>query len=116
MAVKSANWYMKVLLGLLFIGVIAGYTILQSEDFIEGPQITILSPAGGILQSEPLVQIQGKAMRVAEITMNGAPIFIDESGNFDEQILLAHGLNIITLEAQDKFERKVSKELELLYK
>ena len=116
MAVKSANWYIKVLFGLLFIGILGFYTVLQSEDFVEGPQITILSPAGGILLEEPLVHIQGRAERVAEITLNGSPIFIDESGNFDEQILLVQGLNIITLEAQDKFERTVSKELELIYK
>ena len=116
MVFKSANWYLKVLFGLLFIGVIAGYTVLQSEDFIDGPQITILSPADGILFEEPLVRIEGRAERVAEITLNGSPIFIDESGNFDEQLLLVSGQNIITIEAQDKFERKVSKKLELLYK
>ena len=113
---KNANWYIKVLTGLLFIGIIAFYTVIQSEDFIDGPQITILSPAGGILLEEPLILIQGKAERVAEITLNGSPIFIDESGDFNEQILLVPGLNIITLEAQDKFERTVSKELELIYK
>lgn len=106
----------KVLFGLLFIGVIAAYTIIQSEDFVDGPQITILSPESGILFEEPLVHIQGKAERVADITLNGNPIFIDESGNFDEQLLLVDGLNIITLEAQDRFERTVSKELELIYK
>ncbi len=116
MKVKSANWYVRVFFGLVFVGVIAFYTVLQSEDFARGPEITILSPASGILLNEPLVEIQGEALRVSDITLNGNPIFIDESGAFSETILLVSGLNIIKVEAQDKFERKVSKTLELLYK
>jgi hypothetical protein len=116
MAVKSANWYIRVLLGLLFVGVIAFYTVLQSEDFARGPEITILSPEGGILLSEPEVEVRGVAERVNEITLNGNSIFIDESGAFNETILLVPGINIITIEAQDKFERRVTETLELLYK
>ena len=115
MSVKSANWYARALIGLLFLGVIAFYTLIQSEDFARGPEIAILYPQGGILLSEPLVEIRGVALRVSDITLNDAPIFIDESGAFNETILLVPGLNIITIEAQDKFERRVTKTLELLH-
>ena len=113
---KSANWYIKLLFGLIFVGIIVGYVIFQSTDFVDGPLITISSPEDGILVTEPLVHIKGIAERVSEIRLNGNPIFIDESGNFDEPLLLVYGHNIITLEAQDKFERTISKELELIYK
>ena len=115
MSVKSANWYARALIGLLFLGVIAFYTLIQSEDFARGPEIAILYPQSGILLSEPLVEIRGVALRVSDITLNDAPIFIDESGAFNETILLVPGLNIITIEAQDKFERRVTKTLELLH-
>jgi hypothetical protein len=113
---KSANSYLKILLGVLFIAVIFGYTYFQSEDFARGPEFTYLSPEGGTIFEDSLIEVKGQVLRVSKITLNGNPIFTDEEGNFSEAILLSIGQNIITLEAQDRFERKVTETLELIYK
>ncbi len=111
---KSANTYIKILLGVLFIAVIFGYTYFQSTFLAEGPQFTFVSPASGTIIEDSLVEIKGVVLRISDISLNGSPIFIDEEGNFSEMILLSPGQNIITLEAQDKFERKITRVLELV--
>lgn len=113
---RSANTYIKYLAGALFVAVILGYAYFQSELLAHGPQFTFIEPASGTMFEEPLVNIRGKVERVSDITLNGDHIFIDEEGNFSEKILLSPGQNIITLEAQDKFGRKITKILELIYK
>ena len=116
MRYKSANAYIKFLIGALFVGVIFGYTYFQSSFLADGPQFTLLEPSSGTMFEESLIEIKGTVLRVSDITLNGDPIFIDEEGNFSETILLLPGQNIITLEAQDKFERKITEVLELIYK
>ena len=114
MANKSANTYIKILLGALFVAVIFGYAYFQSSFLADGPQFTLLEPASGTMFEESLVEIKGKVERVSTISLNGNTIFIDEEGNFSEMMLLSFGQNIITLEAQGKFERKITEVLELI--
>jgi len=113
---KSVNTYIKILLGVLFIAVILWYAYLESSFLADGPQFTFVTPTSGTIVEDSLVEIKGVVIRVSDISLNGNSIFIDEEGNFSEIILLSKGQNIITLEAQDKFERKITEVLELIYK
>ena len=38
--------------------------------------------------------------------MNGRPIYTDENGDFEEELILASGLNIIELKARSRFGRE----------
>lgn len=116
MRVKSANTYIKISVGVLFLAIIFGYAYFQSGLLAEGPKFAFVEPPSGTMVEESLVEIKGVVLRVSDITLNGNPIFIDEEGNFSEMILLSPGQNIITLEAQDRFERKITEILELIYK
>lgn len=113
---RTVNWYLKLLLGILFIVIIAGYTYIQSNDFARGPILIIDRPENGASVEEPLVMVEGSALHISDIQLNGNSIFIDETGHFSEQMLLVRGQNVITLSAQDKFGREVKKTLELVYK
>lgn len=113
---RSPHWYAKVIFGFIFIALLAGYVYLESGDFVEGPQITILAPRGGTMIEDSLIHISGVALRVSKLELNGDTIFIDEAGNFREQILLIPGINIITLTAEDKFGRKIKEIVELIHK
>lgn len=115
MKIKTIHWYAKVLFGLLFLAVIGVYAYAQTDEFAQGPEITILTPEGGTMIEDSLIAVEGLAYRVAEVELNGAPIFIDEAGNFREHVLLVPGQNIITLHAKDKFGREVKEIVELLY-
>lgn len=107
----------------LFIGTIIflvlitlGYTAYEIQKVIFGPKITILSPNDGSLASTSEIQIIGTTKNIQDISMNDRKIFIDEQGNFKEELLLSYGYNIITLKANDKFGRDTEKKLEIIYK
>lgn len=58
-------------------------------------------------------EITGKVERAVHISLNGKPINIDEDGNFKETLIVFKGVNIITLEAKDQFDRGVQTEINL---
>lgn len=107
---------MKILGAIAVVAVIGGYGMYRAKTIAEGPKVFIESPEDGSLLSESLVTISGTAKNISFLNLNGAQIFTDESGRFEEKILLSYGYNVITLEAKDRFGRKTEKSLQLMYK
>lgn len=99
--------------GLAFIG---GYILYQTKNLIRGPEIVIESPAKSLISDKSNIEIKGTTERIAHLFLNGRRIFTDEGGRFVEKLLLAPGYNIIRLEAKDKFGRRTSQVLELVYR
>ncbi len=95
---------------------IAGYSLFQARNVIQGPVVEIHSPENGTSLSESLISIEGIAKNISHISLNGRPIFIDERGRFAETLLLSYGYNIMTVKASDKFGKEIKKTLELVYK
>ena len=56
------------------------------------------------------------AKNIKDISLNDRKIFIDEQGNFKEQLLLSYGYNVFKIKANDKFGRSVEKIVEIIYK
>ncbi|KKT45150.1 MAG: Polymorphic outer membrane protein [Parcubacteria group bacterium GW2011_GWA2_44_15] len=110
----------KFLLGVCFMGlIVAGiglYAYGQSREYLHGPQVTIREPKDGSVLSEAPVVISGNAQNIAYIMLNDASIFVDSKGDFNQKLLLLPGYNILTIEALDRFGKKVEKTLELVYK
>ncbi|MFA6227310.1 MAG: hypothetical protein WC631_02460 [Candidatus Paceibacterota bacterium] len=112
---KTRKW-IKIISISTFTLFVVCYALYEVQRIAYGPRITILTPKNGSLVSESFVNILGKAENIKDISMNDRKIFIDETGNFDEKILLSYGYNLITLKASDKFNRKTEKTLEIVYK
>lgn len=93
---------------------LALYAYYQSKDFISGPQIEILNPKNGDSFDKALITIEGVAKNIARININDRQIFVDKNGLFSEKLLLLEGYNIITIYAEDKFEKTKKKELHLV--
>jgi len=108
----------RIKIGLISLSVliVVGYTSYEIQKIIFGPRINIINPKNGMSVSESLTKISGSTQNVNDISMDDRKIFVDEKGNFNEQILLSYGYNLITIKASDKFERKVEKTLEIIYK
>ncbi len=102
----------------LLLSTIIGYAYLRSKEFLTGPQLTILEPKNGqtVASTSPEVLLKGKAENIAFLTVNGAQVFTDEYGDFGRKLLLPAGLAIITVEAQDKFGRSITREVSLIVK
>lgn len=107
---------MKIGVVILVFGGVLIYTAFSSRIFVAGPQIEISSPqSGSTIDATPLVAISGMAENVAHIWLNGRRIFTDESGDFQETVLLYPGYNVIKFNAVDKFDRSTEETLKLVY-
>ncbi len=82
------------------------YVFFQSKDFISGPQISITYPTEGIYLDDTFVSVKGTAHRVAYLSLNDRPIFVNESGVFEEALLAHEGYTILSLKATDRFGRE----------
>ncbi len=107
---------LKIILTLVVISIVVGYSYSRSKNFITGPTITMISPQTGIGVSKSLLEIQGIASSISYISINDRQIFTNEDGEFKEKLLLFPGYNIISIKASDKFDRKIEKTLEIIYK
>lgn len=93
----------KILTILLFIVCMSGYSLYQARKVIEGPMIRIASPYDGTSTSTSMIDIQGTSSNIAFMYLNGRKIFTNDAGEFNENILLFPGHNVIELRAEDKF-------------
>jgi hypothetical protein len=95
--------------------IVIGYTIFNFRIFVAGPQIVFKSPTNGSAQEKSLVEIEGLAKNISHITLNDRQIFINQSGEFNETVLLYPGYNVFTVKARDKFNRETENKLEIVY-
>jgi hypothetical protein len=101
-------------LGLLA-AVVLVYTIFQFHNILTGPEVSISSPPNGAHVATALTEITGNTQNISAISLNDRPIFIDESGEFKEKILLQDGYNVLKIQAEDKFGRKTERMIELTH-
>lgn len=92
---------------------IVGYGLFEARKLLEGPEITIESPADGTATSSAIVTIVGNAQNIAFLTINDGPAYTDETGKFVYQFSPPPGYSIVTVAAVDRFGRKTSKSIAL---
>ncbi len=102
----------RIVLALFFI-LVVGYAYYEARGVLYGPNIEIASEVTEV--SDPYIEIQGKAERISDLSMNGRPISVTEDGAFNEPYLLAPGLNRIMLDATDRYGRTAQEIVEVVY-
>lgn len=91
----------------IFVAVIViGYSLFSARHIIKGPTIDVASPKNGEVTESNFVEIRGQSQNLNYISLNDRQIFIDDSGNFKEKLLLYTGENTIKLYGKDKFGRE----------
>lgn len=90
------------------------YAYFEARNLLYGPQIE-LAHSGAITVHEELVAISGTVENVTEITLSGRPVFIDDTGLFTEELLLAEGVNRFVFEARDRFGNTTRETLQIVY-
>ena len=93
---------------ILMLSAIFVYGIFQTRDYLMGPRILLESPEEGQIFKGNLIEVSGKINDVSRVTLDGRLIFTNEAGEFKEKTLLAPGVNVIELKAEDKFGHKTS--------
>lgn len=103
----------KRALAILGIIIVVGYASFALSGFLRGPRIVLESPLSGFSTTTPLVTLVGTAIHSNNLTINGAVVPLDLKGNFRSQLILAPGYNIMTITAEDHYNRTVEKNLEI---
>ncbi len=108
--------HLAIIITLFLLLLVGGYTAYEVQKVVSGPQIMLLSPEDGAFVSTSSIMISGTATNVSVISLDDRKIFIDEAGNFKEEMLLSPGYNIFKLDASDKFGSTIEKTVEVIYK
>jgi len=90
--------------------ILVGYGALEAAPLLAGPDLVLTTPLEGSTARDGMVEVTGVATRVNSLSLNGAPLLIDEAGNFSRLIVLPRGSAILTLTASDRFGRSITKE------
>jgi len=107
--------FLKKAAFILIACLVFGYAAFQSQNLILGAELDVASPRNDSTVTESLLTVSGTAIRVSKISLDGRQIFTDKAGLFSEEILLAPGPNIIHLDIEDRFGKKKSKSLLVMY-
>ncbi len=90
--------------------VLLSYGLLKAWPLLSGPTIMLSTPTDSQTISGGIVEVTGVAKRTESLVLNGAPLLIDEAGNFSTTLVLPPGSAILRLTASDRFGRKTSVE------
>lgn len=96
--------------------VIIIYSYFQTKNLINGPEITILSPANGSVLTDSLITLEGTTKNISKISVNDRPILIDQKGSFREQLVVPLGYTIISVKGIDRFGKEKEVTLEIVLK
>lgn len=98
---------------IVFLVLFLGYAIFEAKKLLSGPSLTILEPKNGQSFTTQNNTIRGTVSNASFIKLNDRQIFVDKNGIFEEPLTLLSGYNILRVEVEDKFGKKVQKELKL---
>ena len=96
-----------------FGSIILIYGILRITPVMRGVVIQTYLPEAEEMSMDTIM-LTGTANHAKMLSINGRPILIDPSGNFNDELILAPGMNKIQIVAKDIRGNSHSKELVLM--
>ncbi len=91
------------LIVLLFLFIIL-YAHSRTAFLSQGVSLSVENLENGQTIPSRVLTLEGTAKRAVMITVNNREVLIDEKGGFKDTIILYPGINILTIEAKDKFD------------
>jgi cytoskeleton protein RodZ len=82
--------------------VVFSYLIWQFSSLAAPPTLTILSPESDQALTGSVIDVSGKTVPGADITINDSPVLTDTDGNFTEKVALQEGINAIRITSKSK--------------
>jgi hypothetical protein len=92
------------------------YLIFRFQHYWQGGRISIFFPDDFAFLTSSHLIVKGSGLEVSRLELNGRPIYTDQNGFWEEELILAPGLNIIELKADDRFGRKLSEKRTVMVK
>lgn len=96
------------LVAALLLVVLLGYGAVAAWPLLSGPRIEVSSPDDFGTSADGRIALAGRALHTETLWLNGAPLLIDQNGNFSLPLTLPSGGAILSLTATDRFGREVT--------
>lgn len=90
----------------LAIIVFLAYLILQYTSILSAPRLEIYSPRDDITTTATVIEISGETEKDTTVSIDGQLVKVDESGNFNYQMKLKDGKNVIEIIASKRLSPK----------
>ena len=84
------------------------------KNFTSPPNLEISSPSTETVIRQDSVEVIGKTDEGCSLQINGQTIFIDEAGNFNEQVRLQIGINNIEIRSTNRLQKDTVKIVKIL--
>ncbi len=110
---KTLSWCA----GIAILFLVAGYFFYQLHFLLSPPSLKILEPVATDFITDSITAVfKGQTEPGAKLTINGQQSYIDKDGNFEQMINLVQGLNIIKVEAINRFGKSSSEVRRIMLK
>lgn len=87
---------------------LVGYGLIEAWPLLAGPALSVESPKNNESFPGGIVTVGGKALRIAQLTLDGASVLHDIDGSFSSTLTFPRGASILTFVATDRFGRHVT--------
>ncbi|MDD2753760.1 MAG: helix-turn-helix domain-containing protein [Candidatus Portnoybacteria bacterium] len=96
--------------GAAILFLVIGYFFYQLHFLTSPPSLNILEPkqTDFAVENSSVILFGGQTEPGAKLTINGQQSYIDKDGNFEQAVNLIRGLNIIKVEATNRFGKSSS--------
>lgn len=85
------------------------YLAVQYTSILSAPKVEIYTPQNDITTAAAVIEVSGKAEEDTTVSIDGELVPIDESGNFNYQMKLEDGRNVIEVVASKRLSPKTKK-------
>lgn len=88
----------------LFLILVALYFYREIGFLVKAPALEVSQPLTDITARQETFEIVGKT-DAAYLTVNDKEVYIDKQGNFRTEINLSQGINVIKIQAENRFNK-----------
>jgi transcriptional regulator with XRE-family HTH domain len=111
---RKMGWSPRLtfLLGMGLVGlVVIGYLGIQYRRFSREPELVVSYPRPGEVLREEVVTVVGRADAEAAVSVNNQPAYIDETGEFREEVEVNDELTLIKVRAVSRAGKETRVEI-----
>lgn len=84
---------------------IVGYLGYELHFLISPPSLSVSEPAQDTITQNAVLTVKGETEPTAKLLINGQAVYLEKNGSFKQEVTLSQGLNIIKVEAINRFKK-----------
>jgi len=98
----------------IFIILTLGYIVWQVFSINRTPNLEIFEPKDNQIVSNSFVAVRGRTDAGMSVLVNNKPVFVDNKGNFQDQLSITSGPSSIIVTAKNKFDKSIIKTVSIV--